>query len=90
MFDKIERKVQEQYLAVEIEKVLPKKSIAEYYLNTIYLGQGRYGVETAAKYYFNKELKDLSISECAVLAAILRTQVNLTLSFSRRKMPKDD
>ena len=70
MFDKIERKVQEQYLAVEIEKVLPKKSIAEYYLNTIYLGQGRYGVETAAKYYFNKELKDLSISECAVLAAI--------------------
>ena len=49
MFDKIERKVQEQYLAVEIEKVLPKKSIAEYYLNTIYLGQGRYGVETAAK-----------------------------------------
>ena len=47
MFDKIERKVQEQYLAVEIEKVLPKKSIAEYYLNTIYLGQGRYGVEYA-------------------------------------------
>ena len=70
MFDKIERKVQEQYLAVEIEKVLPKKSIAEYYLNTIYLGQGRYGVETAAQYYFNKQLKDLTISECAVLAAI--------------------
>lgn len=70
MFDKIERKVQEQYLAVEIEKVLPKKSIAEYYLNTIYLGQGRYGVETAAQYYFNKKLKDLTISECAVLAAI--------------------
>ena len=70
MFDKIERKVQEQYLAVEIEKVLPKKSIAEYYLNTIYLGQGRYGVETASQYYFNKQLKDLTISECAVLAAI--------------------
>lgn len=70
MFDKIERKVQEQYLAVEIEKVLSKKSIAEYYLNTIYLGQGRYGVETASQYYFNKQLKDLTISECAVLAAI--------------------
>ena len=68
MVDKIERKVQEQYLAIEIEKVLPKKSIVEYYLNTIYLGQGRYGVETAAQYYFNKALDKLTISECAVLA----------------------
>lgn len=70
MVDKIERKVQEQYLAIEIEKVLPKESIVEYYLNTIYLGQGRYGIETAAQYYFNKTLDKLTISECAVLAAI--------------------
>ena len=55
---------------LRLKKVLPKKSIAEYYLNTIYLGQGRYGVETASQYYFNKQLKDLTISECAVLAAI--------------------
>lgn len=68
--DSLERKIQEQYLAIEIEKVLSKEEIAEYYLNTIYLGQGRYGVETAAAYYFGKELSQLSVSECAVLAAI--------------------
>ncbi len=68
--DKLERKVQEQYLAVEIEKVLDKESIIEYYLNTIYLAQSRYGVQTAAEYYFNKDLSELTVSECAVIAAI--------------------
>lgn len=68
--DRFERKVQEQYLAIEIEKKLDKENIVEYYLNTIYLSQGRYGVETAAEYYFGKKLDQLSISECAVLAAI--------------------
>ena len=68
--DKLERKVQEQYLAVDMEKKIDKKSIVEYYLNTIYLGEGCYGVETAAKTYFGKELSQLSVSECAVLAAI--------------------
>ena len=68
--DTIERKIQEQYLAVEIEKVLSKEEIIEYYLNTIYLGQGTYGVQTAAEYYFGKELDELTLSECAVLAAI--------------------
>jgi penicillin-binding protein 1A len=70
MLDKVERKFQEQYLALEIEKSLSKEEIIEYYLNTIYLGQGRYGVDTAAEYYFNKSLKNLTVSECAVLAAI--------------------
>ena len=68
--DKLERKVQEQYLAVDMEKKIDKKSIVEYYLNTIYLGEGCYGVETAAKTYFGKGLSQLSVSECAVLAAI--------------------
>lgn len=68
--DSLERKIQEQYLAVEIEKVLTKEEIVEYYLNTIYLSQGRYGVQTAAEYYFDKELDELTVSECAVLAAI--------------------
>ena len=68
--DRLERKVQEQYLAVEMEKQISKESIVEYYLNTIYLGEGCYGVETAAKTYFNKDLAQLTISECAVLAAI--------------------
>lgn len=70
MLDTVERKIQEQYLAVEIEKVLTKEEIVEYYLNTIYLSQGRYGVQTAAEYYFDKELSELTISECAVLASI--------------------
>ena len=68
--DKLERKVQEQYLAVDMEKKIDKKSIVEYYLNTIYLGEGCYGIETAAKTYFGKGLSQLSVSECAVLAAI--------------------
>ena len=66
----LERKVQEQYLAVEMEKQISKEHIVEYYLNTIYLGQGCYGVETAAKNYFDKDLSQLSVSECTVLASI--------------------
>lgn len=70
MLDTVERKIQEQYLAIEIEKSLSKEKIVEYYLNTIYLGEGCYGVKTAAKTYFGKELSELTTSECAVLAAI--------------------
>jgi penicillin-binding protein 1A len=68
--DKLERKIQEQYLAVAMEKQLDKKTIVEYYLNTIYLGEGCYGVDTAATTYFDKDLNSLTLSECAVLAAI--------------------
>ncbi len=66
----VERKIQEQYLAVELEKTMTKEQILEYYLNTIYLGQGTYGVQAAANRYFNKDVSKLTISECAVLAAI--------------------
>lgn len=66
----VQRKIQEQYLAVELEKTMEKETILEYYLNTIYLGKGAYGVQAATELYFNKEMKDLTISECAVIAAI--------------------
>lgn len=66
----VERKIQEQYLAVELEKSMKKETILEYYLNTIYLGKGAYGVQAATELYFGKEMKDLTISECAVIAAI--------------------
>ena len=66
----VQRKIQEQYLAVELEKVMEKKTILEYYLNTIYLGKGAYGVQAATELYFGKEMKDLTVSECAVIAAI--------------------
>lgn len=68
--DKILRKVQEQYLAVQLEYRLDKNTILEYYLNTINLGNGAYGIEKAAEVYFGKSAADLTISEAAVLAPI--------------------
>ena len=70
VFDRFRRKVQEQYLAVQIEKKYDKQKILEYYLNTINLGQNTLGVQAAAKRYFNKSASELSLSECAVLAGI--------------------
>lgn len=73
---RVKRKIQEQYLAVKLEKSLTeqgrdtKSVILENYLNTINLGAGTYGVQEASKKYFNKDAKYLTLSECAVLAAI--------------------
>lgn len=69
---KVERKVQEQYFAIDLEKKYTKKQILEYYLNTIYLGQGVNGVEAAAERYFNKNVKDLTLSEISVIAGITK------------------
>ena len=69
-FDRLERKLQEQYLALEFEKEMNKEEILEAYMNTINLGQGCLGVQTAATRYFNKDAADLTLSECAVIAAI--------------------
>lgn len=66
------RKIQEAYLAIQLEQKYSKEQILEAYLNTSYFGSGNYGVKTAAKDYFGKELKDLTLRECAVLAGILR------------------
>ncbi len=68
--DRFVRKVQEQYLALQLEKQLSKEEILEDYLNTINFGAGCYGVEAAAQRYFGKEVSGLTLSECAVLAAI--------------------
>ncbi|MCR5415689.1 MAG: PBP1A family penicillin-binding protein [Pseudobutyrivibrio sp.] len=70
IFDSINRKIQEQYLAVELEKITPKSEILENYLNSINLGQNTLGVEAAAERYFNKDVSDLTLSECAVIAGI--------------------
>lgn len=66
----IKRKIQEQYLALELEKTTSKPIILENYLNTIYLGCDCYGVQAAALRYFNKDVSELTISESAVIAAI--------------------
>ncbi|MCD7954963.1 MAG: transglycosylase domain-containing protein [Lachnospiraceae bacterium] len=68
--DRFARKVQEQYLAVQLEKQLTKEEILEDYLNTINFGSGCYGVEAAAQRYFGKDVSALTLSESAVLAAI--------------------
>ncbi len=67
---RIERKVQEQALAIILEKKLSKNVILENYLNTINLGSNCLGVQSAANRYFAKDAKDLTLSECAVIAAI--------------------
>lgn len=66
----VNRKVREIFRALEFEKNYTKQYILELYLNTIYLGQGCYGVQTAAQYYFGKDAKDLNLAESASLIAI--------------------
>lgn len=69
--DKIQRKIQEQYLAVQLEaKMNNKDLILEYYLNTINLGQNTLGVQAASKRYFGKSVSELNVSEAAVIAGI--------------------
>lgn len=93
--DKFQRKFQEQYLAVQLEKTMSKEQILEDYLNTINLGAGAYGVQAASLRYFNKNVSELNLSECAVLAGITQnpTQYNPILypeqNAKRRKVVLD-
>lgn len=64
------RKIQEAYLAMQLETQYTKAQILECYLNTIYLGENYYGVEVATKGYFGKELSELTLRECAMLAGL--------------------
>lgn len=74
----IERKIKEIYLALKLEKVLTKDQILAQYLNTIPLSGKIYGVEEAAKYFFDKSAKDLSLIECAYLAGITQSPTLLS------------
>lgn len=82
-FQRYVRKFQEQYLALEIEnqpglsKEEIKKSIITEYLNTINLGANTLGVKVAARRYFNKEVSDLTLSECTVIASITKNPSGL-------------
>ncbi len=66
----IERKIQEIFRAIQIERKLSKDEILELYLNTIYLSQQCNGVQTAANVYFGKDVSELSLAECASIAGI--------------------
>ena len=64
------RKIQEAWLAVQLEQRYSKDQILESYLNTIYLGENYYGVQVAAEGYFGKSLGELTLRECAILAGV--------------------
>lgn len=66
----LKRKVQEMFLALQMERQYTKQEILEMYLNQIYFGQGAYGVQAAAKTYFGKNASELDLNECAMLAGI--------------------
>ncbi|RKW55519.1 MAG: penicillin-binding protein, partial [Lachnospiraceae bacterium] len=70
--EKVERKFQEMYLAVKLEKQMDKKLILTNYLNTINLGSNSLGVKVAARRYFGKEVSDLTLSEATVIAGITK------------------
>ena len=67
---KVKRKIQEQYLAIQLEKTMNKQDILLNYMNTINLGSNTLGVQAASLRYFNKSVSDLTLSECGVIAAI--------------------
>ncbi|MBI2057902.1 MAG: transglycosylase domain-containing protein [Candidatus Yanofskybacteria bacterium] len=67
------RKWKEARLAVQLEKHYSKEEIFEAYVNYVYLGHGRFGVVEAGRYYFSRELKDLTIPEAAILAALIKS-----------------
>jgi len=75
----LNRKISEAYYTVLLESSLTKKQILEAYLNTIFLGYNCYGVESASQAYFSKDVKDLSLLQCAALAAIPKAPDNYAL-----------
>ena len=69
----VQRKIKELVISLKLENALTKDQILENYLNTIYFGRGAYGVQTAAQQYFNRNANQLTISQSAVVASILRS-----------------
>jgi len=68
----IRRKLQEAFLALEIERQFTKQEILGFYCNQIYMGHGRWGLEAAARYYFGKTARELSLAEAATLAGVIQ------------------
>ncbi|MCP4695006.1 MAG: hypothetical protein GY859_43670, partial [Desulfobacterales bacterium] len=88
----ITRKIREAFLAFQLERRYTKNEILAFYLNQIYLGSGAYGVSAAAKTFFGKELSELDLSECALIAAMPKAPsrfsplVNPKLAIQRRNI----
>jgi penicillin-binding protein 1A len=73
----LRRKIEEAFLATRLEKELTKNQILQQYLNVIYFGNGAYGVRAAAERYFNKEPKELTLAESALLAGLIQSPEDL-------------
>jgi len=82
------RKIKEAILALRLELVFSKDEILEMYLNQIYYGHGTYGVEAAARNYFAKSVKDLTIAECAMIASLPKAPNNYSPYRSPKKALK--
>ena len=82
----LERKIKEAIVAVQIEKRYTKREIFTFYANQMYLGEGAYGVEAAARAYFGKSAKDLTLDEAAMIAGLFQTWRNApTVNMDRAK-----
>ncbi len=75
--DKLKRKIQEQYLAIELSKSMSKEDVLLNYMNSINLGQNTLGVQAASLRYFDKPVNELNLSECAVIASITQNPSRL-------------
>jgi len=83
----LERKVKEALVAMQIEKRYTKHEIFAFYANQMYLGEGAYGVEAAAKTYYGKSAKDLNLDEAAMIAGLFKTWKNApTVNMERAKV----
>ncbi|WP_449539260.1 transglycosylase domain-containing protein [Ferdinandcohnia sp. Marseille-Q9671] len=88
----LQRKIEEFFLAQKIERTYSKEKIIEMYLNQIYFGEGAWGIKNAARTYFGKEVQELTISEGAILAGLIKSPStmnplkNKDLSFERRDL----
>jgi len=88
----LQRKLREAALATKIEKNLNKKEILELYLNKVYFGHGAYGVEMASRIYFGKSIKDVTLSEAALIAGLIKAPsiyspyINLTKARKRQEI----
>ncbi|MDO4799932.1 MAG: transglycosylase domain-containing protein, partial [Bacillota bacterium] len=96
LFDKrgertLERKIEEAYYTIQLEKYLTKEQIIEGYLNLVYFGQNSYGVEAAAKTFFSKSASELDYIEAAILAGIVKapTYYSPLITYKKGEVPAD-
>jgi penicillin-binding protein 1A len=84
----LRRKIEETILAIQVERHYTKEQIFTMYTNQIYLGAGNYGFEAASQYYFNRPVGQLTLSEAATLAAIIRGPIYNPILHAERAMAR--